>query len=147
MAATLVSINLSGGGMPKLAVPFATLTRDGLVGDWQRNRKYHGGPDRAVCLFSQELYAWLADQGVRLSAGQIGENFTTAGLDLVALEKGDQLQVGPCVIELTGVRKPCRSLDQWDKDLMRLIQGRSGWLAKVVTEGGVKPGDGIELLR
>jgi len=62
MPGTLVQINVSGGGMPKIPVAGAQVSRDGVAGDWQTNRKYHGGRDRAVCLFSQELYAWLAEE-------------------------------------------------------------------------------------
>ncbi len=59
MAAVLIQLSVSGGGMPKLAVPEARVTRDGVADDWQLNRKYHGGCDRAVCIFSDELYDWL----------------------------------------------------------------------------------------
>ncbi len=146
MPATLAQLNISPGGMPKLPIASARVTIDGVAGDWQKNRKYHGGPDRAVCLYSEELYAWLREQGAEVSAGQIGENFTTRGLDLQSLAKGDRLKVGECVIELTEVRVPCRQLKKWAADLPKLIVGRSGWLARVVTEGTVRTGDGIEVL-
>ena len=146
MPAALVQVNVSRGGMPKRHVPSALVTRDGVAGDWQKNRKYHGGPDRAVCLFSEELYAWLREQGVKgLVNGAIGENFTTRGIDLMALAKGDRLKVGSeCVIQLTDVREPCRQLKKWDERFPKLIVGRSGWVAKVVREGEVKAGDVIE---
>src|SRR5829696_10111141 len=149
MTGTLVQLNISPGGMPKLPVQSARVTRDGVAGDWQKNRKYHGGPDRAVCLFSEELYAWLREQGVEdLFNGAIGENFTTRGFDLMALAKGDRLRVGPeCVIELTDVREPCRQLKKWDERFPKLIVGRSGWVAKVVVEGEVKNGDAVTVLR
>ena len=47
MTATLAQLNVSDGGMPKLPVPSARVTRDGVDGDHQRNKKYHGGPNRA----------------------------------------------------------------------------------------------------
>ena len=146
MTGTLVQLNVSGGGMPKLPVPSAMVTRDGVAGDWQKNRKYHGGPDRAVCLFSEELYAWLREQGVKdMVNGAIGENFTTRGIDLMALANGDRLRVGrECVIQLTDVREPCRQLKKWDERFPKLIVGRSGWVAKVVREGEVRAGDVIE---
>ena len=50
MMATLTQLNVSEGGMPKLAVASARVTRHGVEGDYQRNKKYHGGPNRAVCL-------------------------------------------------------------------------------------------------
>ena len=142
----LAQLNISPGGMPKLPVPSALVTRDGVAGDWQKNRKYHGGPNRAVCLFSEELYGWLREQGVKgLVNGAIGENFTTRGIDLMALAKGDRLRVGrECVIQLTDVREPCRQLKKWDARFPKLIVGRSGWVAKVVREGEVRAEDVIE---
>ncbi len=145
--AVLVQVNASPGGMPKLPVPSARVTRSGVEGDRQRNLKYHGGPDRAVCIYSQELYAWLVEQGINVSAGQIGENFTTAGLDLQKLTPGDRLRVGEtCIIEITKVRVPCSQLKKWHADLPELIVGRSGWVAKVIEEGTVRPGDAIEMV-
>ncbi|HEX8523576.1 MAG TPA: MOSC domain-containing protein [Tepidisphaeraceae bacterium] len=144
--ATLIQLNVSDGGMPKLPVMFAQVTKDGITGDRQRNLKYHGGSDRAVCLFSVELYEWLRTQGVDLSYGTVGENFTTRGIDLDALVKGDQLQVGDCVIELTDIRIPCTNLNHFASDLKRIIKGHSGWVAKVIVEATVKPGDAIRLI-
>ena len=145
MPAKLVQVNVSKGGMPKLPVLSAEVTKDGVAGDWQKNRKYHGGPDRAVCVFSEELYAELREQGVNAGNGDFGENFTTRRLDLRRLAVGDRLRVGDrCVIEITNVRVPCSQLKKWDADLPELIVGRSGWVAKVVEEGVVKPGDRID---
>lgn len=146
MPATLAQLNVSPGGMPKLPVPAARVTFAGVAGDRQRNRKYHGGPGRAVCLYSEELYAQLRADGVAVTSGQIGENFTTRGLDLQSLAPGDRLRVGGCVIEITAVRVPCAQLKKWDARLPKLIVGRSGWVAKVVEEGEVKVGDEIEAL-
>jgi MOSC domain-containing protein YiiM len=127
-------------------VPSAFVSADGVEGDRQRNLKYHGGPARAVCLYSEELYAWLREQGVPVTNGNVGENFTTRGLDLSRLAKGDRLRVGACTIEITNVRVPCSQLKKWDVDLPELIVGRSGWVARVVEEGMVRPGDPIEIL-
>jgi MOSC domain-containing protein YiiM len=149
VSATLVQLNVSRGGMPKLPILFARVTADGIEGDWQKNRKYHGGPGRAVCLYSEELYAELRAQGMEVGNGDLGENFTTRGLDLQSLAPGDRLEVGGrdgCVVEITDVRVPCRQLKQWHADLQKLIVGRSGWVAKVVKEGVVKPGDAMEVL-
>jgi MOSC domain-containing protein YiiM len=147
MTGILAQLNTSQGGIPKTAVLMAHVSRHGVDGDKQRNRKYHGGPDRAVCVFSEELYADLRDEGVDLVNGAVGENFTTRGLNLQALSKGDRLRVGAeCVIEITNVREPCRTLTKWSPDLPWMIEGRSGWVAKVVSEGIVRPGDPIEVL-
>jgi len=147
MPATLAQLNVSAGGMPKLPIDRANVTRFGIAGDVQRNRKYHGGPNRAVCIYSEELYVWLREQGVNVTSGQIGENFTTRGIDLQKLNKGDRLRVGEhCIVEITDVRVPCSNLKKWDVDLPELIVGRSGWVAKVIAEGEVAPGDTIEIL-
>ena len=145
MGAVLARVNISSGGMPKLPVPEAMVTVEGVAGDRQRNLKFHGGPNRALCIYSEELYEWLRDDcGVDVTAGQIGENFTTCGLDLGAVKPGDRLRVGGCIIEITKVRVPCNQLKMWDEDLPELIVGRSGWVAKVIEEGLVRPGDPIE---
>ena len=145
MSGKLVQLSVSPGGMPKLPVQSASVTRHGVEGDWQKNRKYHGGPDRAVCLFSVELYDWLREKGIDLKHGSVGENFTTEGIDLNKLQKGDRLRVGQCLIEITNVRIPCSSLKKWDADLPELIVGRSGWVARVIEEADVRVGDAIEV--
>jgi MOSC domain-containing protein YiiM len=148
MAPLLKQVNISEGGMPKHPVTEARVTANGIVGDRQRILKYHGGPNRAVCLYSEELYEWLRDLlGTELPLGSIGENFTSAGLDLGGLKPGSRLRVGGCVIEITAVRIPCNQLKKWDPDLPELIVGRSGWVAKVIEEGVVRPGDSITVLR
>lgn len=147
MNGILAQVNTSPGGLPKTAILFARVSRDGVEGDGQRNRKYHGGPDRAVCLFSEELYADLRGDGVDLVNGAVGENFTTRGVDLNGLSRGDRLRVGAdCVVEITNVRVPCSTLKRWDTRMPKLIEGRSGWVAKVIAEGVVQPGDVIEVL-
>jgi MOSC domain-containing protein YiiM len=147
MPATLIQVSTSSGGMPKLARAEARVTRDGVDGDWQTNRKYHGGCDRAVCLFSIELYDWLREEfSIDLAPGSVGENFTTAGIDLQSLQTGDRLQVGETIIQITKVRVPCRSLNQWDPRLLEVINGHSGWMARVIQPGTVRADDPIALL-
>ncbi|MBC8106126.1 MAG: MOSC domain-containing protein [Anaerolineae bacterium] len=144
---TLAQLNVSPGGMPKLPILAARVTVEGVPGDWQKDRRYHGGPDRAICLFSEELYNWLrADFSIDMTFGSVGENFTTCGIDLLALKPGDRLRVGECTIEITEVRIPCRNLKKWDERLPHVIEGHSGWVAKVVVEGDVKPGDAVEVV-
>jgi MOSC domain-containing protein YiiM len=145
VSAILTQVNVSPGGMPKFPVLSAHVSIDGIASDRQRIAKIHGGPNRAVCLYSEELYEWLRSRGVSVSNGDIGENFTTRGLDLATLKTGDRLRVGQCTIEITKVREPCSRLRKWDEDLPEIIVGHSGWMAKVIEEGAVKPGDAIEI--
>jgi MOSC domain-containing protein YiiM len=145
----VIQVNVSPGGMPKRPVPGARVMKQGLEGDRQRDRRYHGGPNRAVCLFSEELYTRLRNNyDIALAYGSVGENFTTRSIDLDALQVGDRLRVGEeCLIEITDVRVPCRNLNQWNADLLKAISGHSGWVCKVVEEGVVREGDGIEVKR
>jgi MOSC domain-containing protein YiiM len=147
MTGRLVQLNVSAGGMPKLPVKAARVTTSGIDGDRQRNLKYHGGPNRVVCIFSIELYDWLREKGIDLVNGSVGENFTTEGIDLNQLEKGDRLRVGECLIEITDVRVPCSQLKKWDADLPELVVGRSGWVAKVIEEAEVNAGDAIDVVK
>jgi MOSC domain-containing protein YiiM len=143
MRGRLQQLNVSDGGIPKRPITEAMVTVEGVKGDWQKNRKYHGGPNRAICIYSEELYQGLRDDGVKVNNGDIGENFTTTGINLQHLKKGDRLEVGNCIIEITDIRIPCYQLKKWDVDLPELIVGRSGWVAKVIKEGMVKAGDEI----
>ena len=74
-------ISVSDGGVPKRPVFEARVTAQGVAGDRQRNVKVHGGPDRAVCLYSLELIEALKQEGHPIAPGSSGENFTLAGLD------------------------------------------------------------------
>lgn len=148
MTGTLLQVNVSNGGMPKRPVLTAHVTSAGIEGDRQRNKKYHGGPDRAVCLYSAELYDEMRSLGAAMSHGDVGENFTTGGFDLSALKPGDRLTVGGaagCLIEIVDVRIPCSQLKMWHERLPQWIKGRSGWVARVLREGFVKPGDAIDV--
>ena len=146
MKGTLLQVNVSRGGLPKLPVLQAHVGAAGVDGDRQLNKKFHGGLDRAICLFSTELYDRLRSFEIDVVPGSVGENFTTTGLDLHKLKPGDRLKVGDCTIEITKVRIPCASLKKWDADLPELMVGFSGWVAKVVNEGIVRPGDDIQTL-
>ncbi len=149
MTGTLIQLNISPGGMPKTHIPRARVTVDGFEGDWQTNRMHHGGLNRAICLFSEELYDLLKQKRIDgLFAGAIGENFTTRGLDLQRLAKGDRLKIGGddgCTIEITDVRVPCRNLRKWNDDLPEMIVGQSGWVCKVTHEGIAAAGDAIQV--
>jgi len=146
-------INLSDGGVPKRPVLEAVITTTGVEGDRQRNLKVHGGPYRALCLFSQDLIERLQDEGHSIEAGSSGENLTIGGLEWEKLKPGDRLQIGPDVqLEITNYTIPCDQNAQWfrDRDYKRVSQKKNpGWsrfYAKVLREGVVRPGDAVEIL-
>lgn len=147
-------VSLSDGGVPKLAVPSALVTIDGLVGDRQRNRKYHGGPDRAICLFSLEVIETLRAEGHSIRPGSSGENLTLTGLDWRQVKPGDRFTIGVQVqLEIMSHTAPCRLNAQWfkDGDYARISENRhpgsSRLYARVLRQGTVRPGDRVLLKR
>lgn len=110
---------------------------------------------RQVHLIHAELLDELADKGFAVAPGQLGENVTTRGIDLLGLSCGTRLRLGPdALIEITGLRNPCRQIDGLAPGLMAatldhaedgsLIR-KCGVMAVVVEDGTVRTGDGIEL--
>jgi hypothetical protein len=100
---------------------------------------------RQVHLVHAELFDELAAKGFSVTPGLLGENITTAGLDLLALPHGTELSIGPsAVIRLTGLRNPCAQLDQLQSGLMAALldRGADGAIVRkagvmgVVTAGG-----------
>ena len=143
-------ISVSGGGVPKRPVFEARVTEKGLEGDRQRNVRVHGGPERAVCLFSIELLERLQDEGHPIDAGSAGENLTLAGVDWDRMRPGVRLTIGPDVeLEVTSYTSPCSQNGRWfrDQDFSRISQKKNpGWsrvYAKVLAEGIVRPGDAV----
>lgn len=110
---------------------------------------------RQVHLIHAELHDELARAGFTVSPGQMGENVTTRGLDLLALPTGTRLHVGAsAVVEVTGLRNPCAQLDGIQPGLMaatidRDEQGnlirKAGVMAIVLADGDIHPGDPIRV--
>lgn len=138
---TILAVCIGPGGIPKLPVSEARATPNGLVGDKQRYRM-HGGPDRALCLFSTADYASLRRDGVPCeNPGTFGENVLVEGLDFELLLPGDRVALGPEVeIELFDVREPCGTLKSVDARFPNLLLGRSGFVCRVLREGLLRPG-------
>jgi MOSC domain-containing protein YiiM len=108
---------------------------------------------RQVHLIHAELHDELRAAGFEVADGQMGENITTRGLDLLSLPAGTRLRIGPeAVLELTGLRNPCKQLNGIQKGLMAATLDRSpdgtlirkaGVMAIVLAGGEVRPGDQI----
>jgi len=146
-------INVSEGGVPKHPVFEAKISKKGVEGDHQRNLKVHGGPDRAVCLFSVELIERLQDEGHSIDAGSSGENLTLAGLAWEKLEPRTRLKIGPEVqLEVSSYCAPCELNARWfrDGEINRISQRHNpGWsrlYARVLRNGVVRPGDVVEVV-
>jgi MOSC domain-containing protein YiiM len=108
---------------------------------------------RQVHLIHTELHAELRERGFDIAAGQMGENITTEGLDLLGLPTGTRLRLGDAaVVEITGLRNPCTQLNKLQKGLMKAVLDRdmegnlvrkAGVMAVVIAGGAVQPGDVI----
>jgi MOSC domain-containing protein YiiM len=156
---TVLQINVSRGGVPKVAIPSADLSARGVAGDSWRY-PFHGGTRRAVLLVTQEGIDELSALGFPLFPGALGENLTTRGLDRRALRLGNRLRVGDAEIELTEVRTPCATLDRYGSGIQAAMYdarvqagdpgaarwGLSGFYASVVHPGTVRAGDAISPL-
>ena len=144
-----ISVNPQGG-VPKHRVASTRLLTGGVEGDRQNDLRYHGGPERAVCLFSLERLRALAEEGHLAGPGSLGENLTLEGLDWSGVQPGVKLQIGEALIEITKATTPCRNLEASfkDGDFSRVSEKRHpGWsrmYARVLREGVVREGDPVE---
>jgi MOSC domain-containing protein YiiM len=125
----------------------------GVAGDLQRDREHHGGPDRALCLFSMELIRALQAEGHPIAPGHIGENLTVEGLDWDAVAPGSRLLLGEDVlVEVTRYTSPCVNIRAafTGGDYARVSQkrnpGASRVYARVLRTGAIRRGDPVRLL-
>jgi len=110
---------------------------------------------RQVHLIHAELHDELAGAGYTVAAGELGENVTTRGLDLLGLPRGTRLHLGgEAVVEVTGLRNPCPQINRFRSGLLKRVlevDGNGGVVRKggimgvVLTGGEVRPGDGIRV--
>ncbi|MFH8469581.1 MOSC domain-containing protein [Streptomyces sp. NPDC017991] len=121
-----------------------------------RMRKDPSQPNlRQVHLIHEELFDEVRGAGFEVAAGQLGENVTTRGIDLLGLPAGTLLRLGDeAVVEVTGLRNPCAQIDTFRKGLMKQVVGRgedgrprfrAGIMSVVVAGGLVRPGDPVEV--
>jgi MOSC domain-containing protein YiiM len=149
----IVQLSVSPGGVPKLPVPEARVTALGLEGDAHRDLEHHGGPERAVCLFSLERIQALRAEGHPIAPGAIGENVTVEGLDWSGVAPGSRLQLGAeVVIEVTRYTTPCMNIARAFKggNFARVSEkrhpGDSRVYARVLQTGTIRAGDAVRLV-
>lgn len=148
----IFQINVSNGGVPKRSRAQAEITYEGVGGDRQNNREVHGGPDRAVCLYSLERILALQAEGHPIYPGAIGENLTLSGLDWDNLEPGMRLQTSEgVVLEITRYTNPCNNIraafsgEQYGRVSQSNHPGWSRVYARVLVPGRIRPGDSVEI--
>ena len=151
--ARIRSLNLSAGGVPKLPVARAVLTTAGLRGDQQWNLKYHGGADRALCLYSAQLIEALRGEGHPIAIGTTGENVTLDGVGWALVVPGVRLALGAtAVVEITSFTRPCRTIagsflgGRTGRVSQRTHPGWSRVYARVLAGGTMCVGDPVAVV-
>lgn len=160
MRGSIIQINVSPGGLPKMPIDRAIVDEFGIQGDGHRNQKHHGGPRRALLLVAAEVIDTLKTEGWPLFYGALGENLTTRGLDHSVWRPGQRYRAGGIILELTSPRGPCANLNQfgagiqariYDKGVRALdpdsrYWGLSGFYACILKNGELRTEDIIELI-
>ena len=160
MTGSIIQINISPGGIPKRPIPEAAITAEGILGDRWAHPDIHGGPNQALLLITSEGIEELIAQGYPLFPGALGENLTIAGLDRRQMRVGQRHRAGGIFLELTKLRAPCTTLDVYGPAIHKAIYdaqvqagdpstprwGLSGFYARVLQAGKLRPGDIIKLV-
>jgi len=149
---SVAAINISGGGVPKRRVSGAQVSRSGLENDAQDDKKHHGGPERAVCLYSLERIRSLQTEGHPIDIGTAGENVTIEGIDWDRIAPGATIKIGDEVLlEVASFTNPCKTIrgsfiaGEFVRIAQRLHPGWSRVYARVLREGQVRFGDPVEV--
>ena len=134
--------------------PFSGSMWLSLTGFTQDEQEYkdHGGPDKAVCLFSKSNYQMWQDDVVELPTyAMFGENLTVANLDEREAYFGNQYQLGDAIIEISEIREPCWKIQAKYQipDLVKRMSttGKTGFYFRVIKEGYVSSDDHLKLIK
>lgn len=143
-------INVSRGGAPKLPVPSAVVTAEGLIGDCHNDERNHGGPLRAVCLYTLEQIERLAAEGHPIYPGATGENVTLRGIPLELMTPGARIGIGgETLLVITSYATPCQTIAEafntgdFTRISHKLHPGESRVYARVARGGEIHEGDEV----
>jgi MOSC domain-containing protein YiiM len=160
MTGSIVQINTSPGGIPKRPTREALVTLEGIRGDRWSHPDIHGGPNQALLIITSEGIDELVAQGFPLFPGALGENLTTLGLDRRQFRAGQRYRAGEVFLEVTKRRAPCATLNVYGPGIQHAIfdaqvkegdassprWGLSGFYARVLRSGTIRPGDPVTLV-
>jgi MOSC domain-containing protein YiiM len=150
VSARIVFLAASRGGVPKVGISSASVTDLGIEGDKFNHPKFHGGPDRALCLYSLELMEKLQAEGHPIFPGSIGENVLIGGLDWSVLRGGSRIALGDAVsVELTKTATPCKTIapSLANRKFLRLgVEGEMRWYCRILQPGVLRVGDPVKLV-
>ena len=135
----------------KAAVELAELRFESFVGDGVANKRFHGGPDRTVCVYPAAHYEWWKSaHGYELAFGAFSENLTVDGVREADICIGDVVRIGGALAQVTLPRDPCRTIDKITQipSIHRLAQesGRCGFHMRTLKEGSIRVGDPFEVV-
>jgi MOSC domain-containing protein YiiM len=146
------AIHVSDGGVPKHELPSARVAAHGLEGDRQEHTRFHGGPERAVCVFGLDIIQRVQAEGHPIQPGSTGENLTVAGLDWALVKVGSRLCFGGGVeLEVVSFADPCKLIaasfvdDDFRRIDAELRPGESRAYTRVLTTGVLTRGESVTL--
>ncbi|MGB2393335.1 MAG: MOSC domain-containing protein [Poseidonia sp.] len=140
------------GGVPKHPVNTLSVHREGCVGDKQNDRKHHGGPLKAVSILEQHVLEFLQTEGHPISPGSTGENVLIGGTKPGDLMVGTLLELGEVKLCITSDAPPCKTIKasftmgDFNRLNHRKTEGQTRWYARVMREGSITVGDGVEVI-
>ncbi len=142
-------------GLPKKSVNSVEVTEEGVSGDYNRYRqkKKSGEPEMAVMLIAKEILNDLRKEKWPVNPGDLGENFTTKGLDYYLIKENQKYRIGSALIQISFKCNPCTNLEvlayvgkEKSTEFIKTLMNRRGWYARVLEKGTVKTGDDIILV-
>ena len=146
-------ISVSGGGVPKVAVPTAEVDLRGVVGDDHADTRHHGSPEQALCVWSLEVIEALRAEGHPIEPGFAGENITVVGLDWSLVVPGVTLHIGDSVVApVTFPAAPCSKNAAWfvGRDFRRMSHDHHPGWARMYTAvdvgGSIRVGDPVRVV-
>ena len=152
MVGSVASLQASVGGVPKLPIAEAVVGRGGIEGDGQDNRRNHGRPWQALCLYSSDLLEALAAEGHPIAAGAAGENLTISGIDWSRMRGGLTIEIGDVRLRTSSPAAPCHKIGDCfvERDWNRIDHverpGWARWYASVLVGGTIRPGDRLTVM-
>ena len=152
MSAKVTGLHISSGGVPKTPVLSLSVSDNGCQGDDQADKKHHGGKNKAICLFQQEILDSLAIEGHPIFPGSTGENILIEVIDIGRIGIDTCLRIGEVEIIVTQDAPPCKTIrnsfinGEFNKISHRKNPDFTRWYASVNVTGTITVGDLVELI-
>ena len=152
MLAKVTGLHTSNGGVPKLPVDTLVVTTEGCIDDSQNDLKHHGGRQKAVCIFQQEIIEKLNQEGHPISAGTTGENILIQGIEIGDIQPGTIVKLPNVELIITQDAPPCKTIKKsFSNDYFNAISHKkfpnfTRWYASVIKEGNIEINDPVEII-